>query len=162
MVNMEKDFIELIHLAIADLPLNWGGIRCYEAARIIAPSLRQFGKVEIKNGIACYDTQELLKEKLSSEIIYELSVDRDELFKKRKISFFHSWCEVSVDIGEKIIVDYHPFFKVNDNIATTIKIVGKKLDLPYQYYSVAHQIGRVIVWLDRLPPYVVVLRKTLS
>lgn len=158
---MEKDFIELIHLVVADLPLSWGGIRCYEAARIIAPSLRQFGKVEIKNGVVCYNTQDLLKENLASETIYELLGDRDELLKKEKISFFHSWCEVSVDIGEKIIVDYHPFFKVNDNIATTLMIVGKKLDLPHQYYSVAHQIGRVIVWLDRLPPYVVVLRKTL-
>ncbi|MDD5639316.1 MAG: hypothetical protein PHR47_00730 [Candidatus Pacebacteria bacterium] len=168
---MDEDVIKSVSLVAESIIQGFSrfcALRCHEVIRIIAPALELFGEVKIYDGVVFYDGKTLLEK---NHIILDdeepddffdfsdlFSDLRDILSKEKSISFFHSWCEITTSTGEIIVVDYHPLLQVNDNFGATCKIIDYKFNLSYQYYPVAHKIGKYLIWLDRFPPYVVKLR----
>jgi hypothetical protein len=146
---------------INGLPKNF---RCHEAARKIGNQLRLLRvNVAIKDGVVVYNPSPLLKDFFSSMDFFdglpeEAKRELLERDTKKKIRVFHSWCEVTDNQNDIIVVDWHAFLKVSrDESWERILIVEKKNNLPHNYFPVGITIGKWIIF-KMLPPYAIRLR----
>jgi len=144
-----------------DLPNNF---RCHEVARRIGGHLHLLGlKVEVKDGIAVYDTSSLLRDfVLSMNILEGLPEEaKSELMGrniKKKIRVFHSWCEVADEENDTIVIDWHALLKLSqEESLERILIIERKNNLPHSYFPVGRVVGKWII-LKRFPPYATRLR----
>lgn len=137
-----------------------GNNRCHEAARRISDRLRLFGiNVEVKDGIATYDVDSLFDCFLSSmDFAEELKQEILKRGKRKKVKFFHSWCEIFGDRGDVIVIDWHALMSISrDESFEKVLIVESKNNLPHTYNPGGKIIGKWLI-LRRFPPYVTRLR----
>ena len=145
-----KELRDVVIKETKNLPDNY---RCHEAARKIGNKLRLLGiNVDIKDGIVVYDTHSLLRNFLASmDFSHGLpkKVKREMIGKgvKRKLRVFHSWCEVTENKNNVIVVDWHARLKISrDQTLEGILIVEKKKNLPHSYNPIGITLGRRIVF----------------
>jgi len=158
------DFKELGGIALKETNGLANNFRCHEAARKIGNQLKSLKlNVDIRDGVAVYDSSSLLKDFLSSmdffsglseEIKKEL-LGRDI---KKKIRVFHSWCEVTDEQNDIIVVDWHSSLELSrGEWLERILIVEKKKNLPHNYFPLGVTIGKWIIF-KIFPPYAIRLR----
>lgn len=158
------DLKELKEVALKETDGFPKNFRCHEAARKIGNQLRLLGvNVDIKDGVAAYNPSSLFKDFLSSVDFFEglpEEAKRELLGRetKKKIRVFHSWCEVTDNQDDIIVVDWHAFLQVSrDESLERVLIVERKKNLPHSYNPTGVKIGNWIV-LKRFPPYAIKLR----
>jgi len=157
-----KELEEIALKEINGLPKNF---RCHEAARKIGNQLRLLRvNVAIKDGVVVYNPSSLLKDFFSSNMDFfeglpgEAKRELLERETKKKIRVFHSWCEVTDNQDDIIVVDWHAFLEVSrDESWERILIIERKKNLPHSYFPVGITIGKWIIF-KVLPPYATRLR----
>ena len=156
-----KELREIVSQETAGLHLKY---RCHEVARLFRAKLGSLNiDAIVKDGVVTYDINSLRKHFLSSMDLLDGLPDemKAEIFgkeTKKKLRVLHSWCEINMNGGEILIIDWHATLAISrDETLEGILIIENKKDLSHDYNPVGVEIGKWI-FLKKFPPYFTKLR----